>query len=102
MVAAYEEGGEQCVAQTMNLLTRLPSDWWNVRGCKNWLIIAFREMEVQPEKFFEKIKSYSTSKEYRAGQSFENKVEKLPARPWEGDVLYEDEPSLAGDNDGKV
>lgn len=103
MVAAYEEGGEECVAQTMRLLTRVPSDWWNVRGCKNWLLVAFKEMETQPEKFFEKIKTYSSSKEYRAGQPFENQIEKVPCDQCDGDGFdSENEPCLACGTDGMV
>jgi hypothetical protein len=75
MVAAYKEGGEECVAQTARVLTRLPSDWWNVRGCKNWLVIAMRNMEENPAAFFKKLETYLNSKEYSAGKSLEEQLD---------------------------
>ena len=58
LVAANREGGSECVAQTMRLLTRLPSEWWQVRGCRNWLEVAFRHLEEDPDRFFKKLKEY--------------------------------------------
>lgn len=74
LVAANKEGGEECVRQTINVLFRLPSEWWQVRGCKNWLVVANRSLENDPDLFFDKLNEYADSSAYTDGTSLEDKL----------------------------
>lgn len=58
LVAANKEGGRDCVKQMVGALTRLPDDWWNVRGCRNWLNVAIRYLQEDEETFFSKLDEY--------------------------------------------
>jgi hypothetical protein len=71
LVAANKEGGKECVKQTVSLLTRLPSDWWNVRGCKNWLVVAQNSLINNQDIFFSKLEEYSQSQDWASGKSFQ-------------------------------
>ena len=75
IVAAWEEGGEDCVKQTVRLLTRLPSEWWQIGGCQNWLVVAMREIDESPDTFFKKLERYAGSNKYKKGNSFEKELD---------------------------
>jgi hypothetical protein len=67
-VAAHKH---ELVDELFKILEELPDDWWQVRGCKNWLRFAKAQYANNPERFKESLMSYASSQDWVSGKSFE-------------------------------
>lgn len=67
---AYKKGGREYVDTLFQILLELPDEWWEFRGCRNWLKVALRQFSENPEKFLSDLEKYSNSKEWLSGKPF--------------------------------
>lgn len=69
-VAAYRTGGQERVVALLEILSALPDEWWQFRGCRNWLKVAYRQMQEHPDKFIADLDKYSKSRDWLDGKPF--------------------------------
>lgn len=69
-VVAMKTGGEERVEALFDILINLPSDWWQFRGCSNWLGAAVRQYQSNKQKFLDDLGKYAESQEWASGKPF--------------------------------
>lgn len=69
-VTALKTGGQDRVEAMFEVLLNLPDNWWEFRGCKNWLKVAMMQYQENPERFMENLTRYADSQEWANGKPF--------------------------------
>lgn len=69
-VVAMKTGGEKRVEALFDILVNMPSDWWQFRGCSNWLEAAIRQYQDNKDKFLKDLSKYAESQEWANGKPF--------------------------------
>lgn len=72
---AYKTGGKERVLALTEILLGLPDEWWEFRGCRNWLKVATRQMQEDEDKFMLSLEKYANSKEWLEGEPFRKSEE---------------------------
>jgi hypothetical protein len=70
LVVAMKTGGEDRVEALFDILSNMPSDWWEFRGCSNWLVAAARQYQSNKEKFLMDLAGYAKSERWTSGKPF--------------------------------
>jgi hypothetical protein len=67
-VAAHKN---KLVPELFKILEDLPAEWWEVRGCRNWLKLARVQYTKSPDKFMENLENYANGQDWAKGKPFD-------------------------------